>query len=412
MDRSIRTRSRPGRASKGASRALPLAVLTVAMVLPSSHAWALPAETPDNTWQLNGPARAIVKVGGTIFIGGDFTELRENPVGQGGQVIEVDNFAALDAASGTPVPRMFVDPPNFTGDADVVLSLLAAGGKLWVGGKFGAVDGATRRNLAALDLSTLALDPFAPRVSGSVYALASDGTKVYAGGKFPTVNGQPRGRLAAFSLSGNLSSTWTPSANDRVYDMAVTPDGSALFVTGDFKSVADSSGSSRERNSLASIDTQTGDIDAWVPSPPPPSLKIRGTGVTIESGRVYWGVGGSDWVAAYRLDSGTRIFKTETDGTVHEVVEMGDRVIIGGHFLLVGPAPGGRGCATFPEDCVSHKRIAALTMSGVLDQTWDARLQGEWQGAKRFLVDGDNLWVAGAFTRITGVPQTYLGRLS
>jgi hypothetical protein len=400
---------RPGRAW---IRAAQVIVVALALVLPPSPAWALPAERPDDTWQVNGPVRALLKVGTVIFLGGDFTELRENPIGQGGRVIDVDNFAALNAATGAPIPQMEINPPNFTGDGDIVHALTLAGGKVWVGGRFKAVDGAARHNLAAIDPGTLSVESPNPRVGGMVFALDSNATRVYAGGKFRKVNGQPRDRLAALSLTGALDAVWTPSVNDRVVDMAVTSDGTGLFVTGDFKSASDSDGSSKARNSLAEFSISTGNVTPWIPGGSPYSLLIRGTGVTTTEDRLYWATAGSDWVAAFDIDTENRIFKTETDGTVNEAVEMGDRVIIGGHFLLVGPQPGGPGCASHPEACDPHTRIAALNLNGVLDQSWNPKLQGEWQGAKRFLVDGSNLWIAGVFTKITGVPQNYVGRLS
>jgi trimeric autotransporter adhesin len=389
--------------------------LGVGVLLVPVPALALPGETPDNTWQTNGQVRDIAKVGQSIFIGGDFTELRENPMGQGGDVIEVNNFAALDAITGAPLPVMRGNPPDFTGTGDVVNAMTFAGGKLWVGGKFANVDGARRFNIAAVDPVTLALDGANPRMSGVVFSLASDATKIYAGGKFLKVNGISRTRLAALSLNGTLNSGWTPSANDRVADMALTPDGTGLFVTGDFKSVAGSTGSFQARNAIAKLGTATGGLLPWSPGGGPYSLKIRGTGVNTVGTRVYWAVAQSDWAGAFHVDSGNRLFKTDTDGTVNDVVEMGDRVIIGGHFLLVAPQPQSSGCATNPETCDRHIRIAALTLNGVLDQSWNAKLQGdgaEWQGAKRFLVDGNNLWIGGAFIGITGEPQNYFGRLS
>lgn len=389
--------------------------LGLGVLLVPGPAGALPAETPDDTWQTNGQVRDIVKVGQTIFIGGDFTELRENPMDEGGDVIGVNNFAALDATTGAPLPVMLANTPDFTGTKDVIHAMTFAGGELWVGGRFANVDGARRFNIAALDPVTLNLDAAKPRMSGGVFSLASDATKIYAGGKFLKVNGIPRTRLAAFSLNGALNPDWTPSADDKVADMAVTPDGTGLFITGNFKSVAGSSGSFHARNAIAKLGTAAGGLLSWSPGGGPYSLKIRGTGVNTEGTRVYWAVAQSDWAGAFHVDTGNRFFKTDTDGTVADVVEMGDRVIIGGHFLLVAPQPQTSGCATNPETCDRHVRIAALSLDGVLDQGWNAGLHGagiEWQGAKRFLVDGTKLWIGGAFIEITGQPQNYFGRLS
>jgi hypothetical protein len=400
-----------------------LVALSVALgvvVVPVRPAWAaLPSETPDSTWHLNGPAWAIVKAGNTIYIGGQFTQLREKPLGvEGGQVKAVSNLAAIDATTGAPAPS--VDVPEFTGEGSIVYALSVADEKLWIGGRFNftAPDGKKRINIASIDADTGALTNIRPRMGGIVWALAHDGSKVYAGGKFTKVNGQPRNRLAAFSLDGTLDAGWTPSANAKVADMAVTPDGTGLFITGLFSSVSDPDGTAHARNRIARLSTATGAEHGWVPGGPAISDNVIGLGVNTVGDRVYWAIGGPDWAAAFNIDTGVRLWKTETDGTVNDVMEMGDRVIIGGHFLLVGPQPGGPGCATHPEACVRHVRIAALSMDGVLDQSWDPKLHGqfggvvEWEGAREFLVDGNSLWIAGEFFKITGVWQHYFGRLS
>jgi hypothetical protein len=400
-------------------RPLLVLLLILATLAVPETAWALPSELPDQTWQVNGPVWALAKNGSRIFLGGDFTQLRERPIQSGGgEVIPVHNFAALDAATGAPIPLMRTNPPDFEGPGDIIYALTVAGGKLWAGGLFQTVDGIRRYNVAAMDPATLALDPVKPRFNRIVQALEANSTRMFAGGKFDKVNGLPRARLAALSFDGSLDPNWTPSAADKVQDMAVTPDGTGLFISGDFKSVSDPGGAAHARNSLARLSTSTGNVTSWVAGGGPYSSLIRGRGVNTTGDRVYWAVAGSDWAAAFNVNTGARIFKTDTDGTVGDVVEMGDRVIIGGHFLLVAPQPGPSGCATDPETCDRHVRIAAMSLSGVLDQTWNPKLHGEfggvveWEGARRFLVDGTQLYIGGEFLEITEVNQNYFGRLS
>jgi hypothetical protein len=392
--------------------------LPVALVLASTPAVALPT-TPDDTWQTNGPVLDVVKVGGTIFLGGDFTQLRETPVGDGsGDVVPANNFAALDANTGNPA---FTNPPDFTGRGkDAINSLAYAGGKLWAGGKFTQVDGAARRNIAALDPDTLNLDSARPKTSGPVYALASDGSKLFAGGSFRSANNTNRIRLAAFSFSGALDQGWNPSADDKVRDMAVTTDGVGLFITGDFETV-----SGQPRNALARLTTATGSLTGWEPTGTV-NPKVRGMGVNTTSQRLYWSTAQSDWVGAFNVDTGKRIFKTDTDGTVNDAVEIGNRVIIGGHFVYVAPQPFVNTCAADTSTCDFHSKIAALELNGHLDQSWNVGLRGgadNWQGPQRFLVDGTSLWIGGMFESIDpdfsqpgggggdAQEQTYFGRL-
>jgi beta-propeller uncharacterized protein DUF5122 len=378
---------------------------------------ALPSETPDDTWHVNGPVRAIARYGNTIFLGGQFTQLREKPLGVGGgRVKKVRNLAAINANTGGPAGG--VNVPRFAGPGSIVYALTVADGKLWIGGSFSSAGGRTRKNLASINANTGSLTGFSATMNGTVWALADDGSRVYAGGKFTTVRGHPRKRLAAFSLNGTLHAGWRPSANNKVQDMAVTPDKTGLFITGLFTSASDPGGPTRARNRIARLSTSTGKVHGWVAQGLNVSNQVIGMGVYTARARVYWSVGGPDWVAALNINTGARVWKTETDGTVDDAVEMDSRVIIGGHFHLVGRQPGGPGCATSPEACVRHLRLAALRMNGVLDTSWDPKLHGqfggviEWEGARRFLVVGERLWVVGEFIEITDIKQNYFGRLS
>jgi hypothetical protein len=371
---------------------------------------ALPSETPDNTWHVNGPVWALARYGNTIFLGGKFTRLRERPVGvAGGQVRKVRNLAAINAKTGGPAG---VKVPRFAGVGAIVYALTVADGKLWIGGRFTSANGKRRHNLASINAESGSLRGFSPVVNGLVLALADDGSKVYAGGKFDRVNGKVRKQLAAFSVHGRLNPNWTPSANNKVQDIAVTRDKTRLFITGLFSSVSDPDGSSHARNAIARLSTATGNVQAWGPGGGPYGNHVIGIGVNTVGTRVYWTVGGPDWVAAFNIDSGRRVFKTDTDGTVSDAVVMGDRLIIGGHFLLVAPQPGIGSCASNPATCIRHVRLAALDLDGRLVRSWDPELTGHWQGAHRLRVYRNKLWVAGEFTEITDVKQNYFGRLS
>src|SRR3712207_2370461 len=59
--------------------------------------------TPDDTWMTNGKvyATALSEDGSTLYIGGKFTRVTENPPGETGRVCRVNNLAAIDVATGT-----------------------------------------------------------------------------------------------------------------------------------------------------------------------------------------------------------------------------------------------------------------------------------------------------------------------
>ena len=73
----------------------------------------------------------------------------------------------------------------------------------------------------------------------------------------------------------------------------------------------------------------------------PVSSELYGIGVQAVGDRVYVGMGGSDWAAAFDATTGTQLWRTDTFGQVQDIAVDGDRLIIGGHFSWVAPSPGG-----------------------------------------------------------------------
>ena len=174
---------------------------------------------PDDTYMTNGKvyATALSEDGSTLYIGGKFNRVRENPPGVAGISRVVSNVAAIDVATGAALRTW---RPQVTGGAEVVRSLGVEDGKVFIGGNFTAVGGEPRKNLAAVDANTGAVSSFAPAVGGAtsyVYALQASGSKLYIGGGFKNVDRASRGNLAAFDLtSGLIDPAWKPRTNGKV----------------------------------------------------------------------------------------------------------------------------------------------------------------------------------------------------
>ena len=135
--------------------------------------------------------------------------------------------------------------------SDTVWSIAATGGNVYVGGQFtsvrppgvalGGTGQVAQAYLAEFSGSTGNLvTSFAPTLNGLVHAVAvsPNGSTLYVGGSFTTVNGLTREHLAAFSTAtGALISTWDPTTNNEVLGLTVSPDGSTLYVGGDFTKI-------------------------------------------------------------------------------------------------------------------------------------------------------------------------------
>ena len=128
------------------------------------------------TLNAQGLALAASPDGQTIYIGGDFTQVN----GQNKY-----RLAAVDATTGAL--------RNFTPGMEARVRALAVNGTtLYVGGIFSAAANQPRTRLAAFNTTTSQLLPWAPTADAEVSTLAvhPGSNKVFVGGKFGTVNGQ------------------------------------------------------------------------------------------------------------------------------------------------------------------------------------------------------------------------------
>ena len=118
------------------------------------------------------------------------------------------------------------DRPDKTWGADGrVLAIVTTSTRIYVGGTFTHAVSPTgttvvRNNLMAVDPTTGALDlTFRPEPNGEVDSLAvsPDGTRIYVGGTFSTIGAGSRRNLAAVdAVTGANVSTWRADADHNV----------------------------------------------------------------------------------------------------------------------------------------------------------------------------------------------------
>jgi len=125
---------------------------------------ALAQPVDGNLWITNGYVRSVVRAGGTVYIGGDFSHV--GPA-TGGAV-------ALDLATGALSPTF----PKVAGHVFAVASDGAGG--WYIGGAFTAVGGLPRSGIAHVT-SDLVLSDWNPGTNDFVTALAVSGSTVYVG---------------------------------------------------------------------------------------------------------------------------------------------------------------------------------------------------------------------------------------
>lgn len=384
-----------------------LAILTVLPLADTASAAFSPV--PDTTWQANGKVYAVVKVGNTIYIGGDFTHVSQcaGSASCPSKTVEARNVAAFDATTGVAISSF---APQVGGSGSIVWALAALGGKLFIGGEFDSVNGVARRNLAALDLTTGELDPAvdSPVGSGStdrVRALFTLGDHVYLGGYFGSVGGATRRRLAAIDINGAVLASFRPKLDAPVRTLGATCDGASLIAGGDFRQAAGTDGALEARATLAMFDPISGALDPW--SPPNADIPngVNAFDVAADCSHLFVGYGGSNEIYNFDVATGAIDWHLKTGGNVQTVAINGNRVFFGGHFSQVS--------VIGTQGNVKRTRFAVADFNGVVQSDWVPSFGGIFKtGPWDILVDGSQVWVGGGFSRVSGATQWDIARFT
>ncbi len=380
-------------------------VLAAIMLATAGMAWAQEASAsptlspiPDETWQTNGKVYSIVRHGGYVYVGGKFTRV----VAPSGESFGATNLARFDAATGAGDKGW---TPKVTG-ADMtkvnVYALAAAGDNIWVGGKFEAVAGVGRLNLAAVSADTGVVDPNVDSVVGTatssgVRTMVASDTKVYVGGGFGKVDGKARKNLAAFDPFGELDPTWRPKADQQVRTLAFSCDGATVFAGGKIRNAAGPDGLFSPRPSIARFDAITGALHPWaIPAGIVQNNEEVASDLAVTCERVTTGYLGPNFTRSYRLDDGnvgTLAWEKKSAGDVQTAAMLGtDKLVIGGHFGQY--------------DGAKRTKIALINLSdGSVDESWKPEVDGSYWGPWDLLVDDSHLYVGGAFKTVDGLPR-------
>jgi trimeric autotransporter adhesin len=177
----------------------------------------------------NGVVRALkVSPAGTrVYVGGDFSAV-------GGAARS--RVAALHPTSGAA----FGWSP-YVNDSVKSVTTSNSGATVYVGGDFNSAEGAGRRHLAAFNATSGNLTSLKPTISNgagnfaTVLAMdvSADGDTLYFAGDFALVNGASRRNAAAVSSGIGTLRAWSPASTaDVVGDLTVSASGRTVFVGG------------------------------------------------------------------------------------------------------------------------------------------------------------------------------------
>jgi hypothetical protein len=293
-----------------------------------------PAVDPNNALAsfptFNSAVRAVIVVGNTVYVGGDFSEATNAPE-NGGNAVSRVGLAAIDATTGALLPW------TLKLEGNSVYSLVQAGDRIFAGGDFTRVNDngtvQTRNRILAFEVATGRLMTWNPNVgenNGIFKSLVMDGGVLHAVGDFTIVAGQTRTNACSFdgvggTLMGNyapiigapafsvgLSGAWTiiggefaqVNTNTAFKNIVgvgkdngiiapwnpeistgpvkvVRVEGSSIYLGGDFTQVKD-----QQRNSLCAVDATTAAPLEWNPN-----LNAAPLALTVSNGIVYAGGG-------------------------------------------------------------------------------------------------------------------------
>ncbi len=362
-----------------------------------------------------GRVYALAEAGDKIFVGGEFESIVP-PGKKPGPGIARKYLAALDRHTGQPIDW---DPAP----GDVVLALVAStdGKTLYVSGRFQSIGGGPAGRIAAFDVASgqriTTFNP--PPANAGVRAMALYGDTLYVGGVFDKIGDISRDQLAALdATTGALRTDWvgphngndcytgqtgslTSGCNGVVYDMAVTDDGSLLYVGGDF---ADFSGNP----GVITIDARTGKESSWqADNDERPVFGLTvwpgdGKSLIVATG----GTGGQVQFFEYKTSkrSSSPKWVHKVDGDATDVTATRERVYLVGHYdFVLGKntvcgAPPCKGSTDAGDEPNRHLSVFdARTGAHDLHFTGQANTP---QGPYVTLIGRDHWYVGGDFTNI------------
>jgi hypothetical protein len=340
----------------------------------------------------NGAVSVIVPHGDVTYIGGNFDEL----------AAITGAFARLDSTTARRIA-----PLAETRHGEVRTSVPDGNGGFYIGGTFTSVGGESRARIAHI-LADGSVDPnFNPGVPGqnnavNALALSGDGSTVYVGGGFENIGGQSRNNLAAVDAATGQVTNFNPAGlgtDGQVFALEVS--GTQVYVGGQFTNLG-----GQTRNGLAKVAGTTGGDLGWIPNPTFGGgggliLAIEVSGNSVYAGGVFTNIGGQgrNNLASLSATSGNALpgFAPNPDDVVLSLALSGTTIYVGGDFDNIAGQP--------------RSTLAQLDAATGALTTFDANLVAT-DSVRALSVSGPDLFLGGFLTSVGGQPRTAMAKVN
>jgi hypothetical protein len=342
------------------------------LAAPAAQAVAVPfPQAPRSGISFNGTVYAVALGADVVYAGGNFTSV----TGTNGTFTRT-RLAAINLTTGAVTA--------FRADANArVRALALSGSSLFVGGDFTTIGGASRARLAEVNATSGAVASFRRDASSAVRALAVTSDRLYVGGQFTSIGGVSQRRIAAINLPARTVDTaFRPVLDNTVNAVTTSPDGTAVYVGGNFLTV--NTLPKKYLVGLTRAGAPTSTTFALSNDYPVLALDTNDNGT-----RVYAGIGGSgNQVGAFSSTSGTKYWRVHTDGDVQAVTFYGGNVYFGFHEGYLADT--------------TVKLLAADATRGTLESAFKPSINS-FYGVWALAASSRGLVAGGEFTRVTNV---------
>ena len=380
---------------------------------------------------VDGRVEAIAIDGDTVYVGGNFTQIRE-PLD--GEILDQPYLFAYSKSSGNII-RNF-DP--LLDNRVLALETIGDGSGVFAAGVFGQLNGETgRRGLVKIDVNGDRVSGFGARPNKAVSTLVRLGNTLYVGGPFDKISGTFVEHLAAvdivtgaidpglnFDFDGPIPSTRTTSVQS-VDDIDVTTDGQLLVMAGNFTSI---NGLSRTRLAVIELEGQAvvsnWNTDVFTAQCPAASLfpqYIRGIDISPDNTYLVVGTTGHiirdnpacDGITRFELTDLTNpnvqpTWANFATDSVYDVVSTGHAVYTGGHFRLLNNSVSMNGGVQGPGAIVRLGMAALDPLNGLTLQKWRSDRNPRGRGTFALIAEEEGLYIGDDTDFINGTEHQKL----